>query len=43
MRFGRARAQPAPIGEYTVVMSVNGQEMSRTVSILKDEWWLTRR
>jgi hypothetical protein len=43
MRFGRARAQPAPIGEYTVVMSVNGQEMSREVSILRDEWWLTRR
>ncbi|MFC1791661.1 WD40/YVTN/BNR-like repeat-containing protein [Gemmatimonadota bacterium] len=40
---GRARGQPAPIGEYTVVMSVNGQEMSRTVSILKDDWWMTRR
>ncbi|MGD2124110.1 MAG: hypothetical protein PVJ76_20335, partial [Gemmatimonadota bacterium] len=38
-----ARGQPAPIGEYTVVMSVDGQEMSRTVSILKDEWWMTRR
>jgi ligand-binding sensor domain-containing protein len=37
------RGQAAPIGEYTVVMSVNGQEMSRTVSILKDEWWMTRR
>ena len=40
---GRARAQPAPLGEYTVVMSVNGQEISRTVSILKDEWWMNRR
>jgi hypothetical protein len=38
-----ARGQPAPIGEYTVVMSVAGQEMSRTVSILKDEWWMARK
>jgi hypothetical protein len=37
------RGQPAPIGEYTVVMSVDGHEMSRTVSILRDEWWMTRR
>ena len=37
------RADPAPLGEYTVVMSVNGQEMSRTVSILKDEWWMLRK
>jgi photosystem II stability/assembly factor-like uncharacterized protein len=43
-RFGgRARGQPAPLGEYTVVMSVNGQEMTRKVSILKDEWWMERR
>jgi photosystem II stability/assembly factor-like uncharacterized protein len=40
---GRSRGEPAPIGEYTVVMSVNGQEMSRTVAILKDEWWMERR
>ena len=37
------RGQAAPIGEYTVVMSVSGQEMSRRVSILKDEWWMERR
>jgi hypothetical protein len=37
------RPDPAPLGEYTVVMSVNGQEMSRTVSILKDEWWMLRK
>ncbi|MBT8397131.1 MAG: hypothetical protein HKO65_04140 [Gemmatimonadetes bacterium] len=40
---GRGRGQPAPIGEYTVVMSGGGHEMSRRVSILKDEWWMTRR
>jgi len=45
-RFGmpfRAPSSPAGIGEYTVVMSVNGREMSRTVSILRDEWWMLRR
>ena len=41
--FRRQRVPPAPLGEYTVVMSVNGQEISRTVSILKDEWWMNRR
>jgi hypothetical protein len=40
---GGSRNPPAPIGEYTVVMSVNGQEVSRKVSILKDEWWMERR
>jgi len=40
---GRTRGQQAPIGEYTVVMSVGGQEISRRVSILKDEWWMNRR
>ena len=29
---GRSRGQPAPVGEYTVVMSAGGQEMSRKVS-----------
>jgi hypothetical protein len=37
------RGQPAPVGEYTVVMSVGGQEVTRDVSILKDEWWMNRR
>jgi photosystem II stability/assembly factor-like uncharacterized protein len=40
---GRSRGQPAPVGAYTVVMSVGGQEMSRRVSILRDEWWMNRR
>jgi hypothetical protein len=40
-RFRRAEA--APLGEYTVTMSVNGQAISRTVSILKDEWWMFRK
>jgi len=50
-RFGRPMSEdeiryvstPAPIGEYTVVMSVNGVEMKRKASILKDEWWMERR
>jgi len=40
---GGSRTPPAAIGEYTVVMSVNGQEMKRWVSILRDEWWMNRR
>jgi photosystem II stability/assembly factor-like uncharacterized protein len=32
----------APDGDYRVVMSVGGQEIARTVSILKDEWWRAR-
>ncbi len=40
---GGSRNPPAPIGEYTVVMSVDGREMTRKVSILKDEWWMNRR
>ena len=32
----------APNGDYRVVMSVGGQEIARTVSILKDEWWRAR-
>ncbi len=50
-RFGRPVTEeeirytntPAPIGEYTIVMSVNGVEMERKASILKDEWWMDRR
>jgi photosystem II stability/assembly factor-like uncharacterized protein len=34
---------PAPIGEYTVVMSAGDAQMKRRVSILKDEWWMERR
>jgi photosystem II stability/assembly factor-like uncharacterized protein len=40
---GGNRNPPAPIGEYTVVMSVGDREMKRTVSILRDEWWMNRR
>lgn len=50
-RFGRPMTEdeirftstPAPVGEYTIVMSVNGVEMDRKASILKDEWWMERR
>ena len=50
-RFGRPMTEndirytstPAPLGEYTIVMSVNGMEMKRNASILKDEWWMERR
>jgi photosystem II stability/assembly factor-like uncharacterized protein len=33
----------APPGKYRVVMSVDGREIERTASILKDEWWMERR
>jgi hypothetical protein len=50
-RFGRPMTEndirytstPAPLGGYTIVMSVNGMEMKRNASILKDEWWMERR
>jgi hypothetical protein len=50
-RFGREMSEdelrytsaPAAIGEYTIVMSVNGMEMKRHASILQDEWWMGRR
>jgi len=51
-RFGREvdedqlryTSTPAPLGNYTIVMRVNGQEvMERNASILKDEWWMDRR
>ncbi len=50
-RFGRPMSEdelrytstPAPVGEYTVVMSVNGREMTRKTSILRDEWWMERK
>ena len=40
MRFVSA---PAPLGEYTIVMSADGQNMKRRVSILRDDWWMERR
>ncbi len=39
----RYSSEPAPIGEYTVVMTVGGEEMTRAVSILRDEWWMERK
>jgi photosystem II stability/assembly factor-like uncharacterized protein len=44
-RFGaQARGEPAPLGEYRVVMTVDGRNLGeRKVSILKDEWWMERR
>ena len=33
----------APEGQYTVTMSVDGQEQERNITILKDEWWMNRR
>lgn len=51
-RFGREvdedelryTSTPAPLGDYTITMSVNGQGvMEREASILKDEWWMERR
>jgi len=39
----RYATSPAPPGEYRIVLSVGGQMLERTVSILKDEWWQERR
>jgi hypothetical protein len=39
----RYTTTPAGVGEYTVVMSVGDLEFRRTVSILKDDWWMMRR
>ena len=33
----------APVGQYTVIMSVDGQEQEQDITILKDEWWMDRR
>ena len=33
----------APEGQYTVKMSVDGQEQEQNITILKDEWWMDRR
>ena len=50
-RFGRPMSEdelryvstPAPFGEYTIVMTVDGKQMKRKASILRDEWWMNRR
>lgn len=51
-RFGREVSEdelrytstPAPLGDYTIVMSIDGRPvMEREASILKDEWWMERR
>jgi len=51
--FGRGGPSPeeraryaisdAPPGEYRVVLSVNGRQLERSVTLLKDEWWQERR
>jgi photosystem II stability/assembly factor-like uncharacterized protein len=33
----------AAAGDYRVVLSVNGQEFERTITVVKDEWWSDRR
>ncbi len=41
---GRARGEPAPLGEYRVVMRIGDRVVGeRRASILKDEWWMSRR
>jgi hypothetical protein len=51
-RFGQApdedqlrwTSSPAPIGDYRIVMRVDGRDVAtREASILKDEWWMLRR
>ena len=33
----------APDGQYSVTMSVDGQQQEHKITILKDEWWMDRR
>lgn len=41
---GGSRGQPAPLGEYRVVMTAGGRSVGEArVSILPDEWWMERR
>jgi photosystem II stability/assembly factor-like uncharacterized protein len=40
IRYAYSEAGP---GDYRVVLSVNGQEMEQSVTILRDEWWADRR
>ncbi len=50
-RFGRAAPEDqiryesaeAPVGDYRIVLSVNGREIEREVSIVRDVWWRDRR
>jgi hypothetical protein len=40
----RWTSTPAPLGDYRVVMRVDGREVgTHTASILRDEWWMLRR
>jgi photosystem II stability/assembly factor-like uncharacterized protein len=40
----RWQSSPAPVGDYRVVMRVDGREVAtHPASILKDEWWMLRR
>ena len=40
-RFGNSKYVTAPAGEgdYTVTFEMNGQSMSKTASVLRDEWF----
>jgi hypothetical protein len=40
-RFGNMKYLTAPAGEgdYTVVLEMNGQSMSKTASVLRDDWF----
>jgi hypothetical protein len=46
-RFGRAfraPSDPAPLGDYRVVMTIGDRVVGeREVSILRDDWWMLRR
>lgn len=50
-RFGRTppedqirfESAEAPVGEYRVVMTVDGRAIERDVAILRDVWWRDRR
>ena len=41
-RIRYAISDAAP-GEYRVVLSVGGQELESSVTVLQDEWWEGRR
>ena len=51
-RFGREpdedqlrwETSQAPLGDYRVVLTVDGEEVAaHGASILRDEWWMMRR
>jgi len=38
-RRGGARGAPAPPGEYTISLTVNGRTLSQKAVIMKDHWY----